>query len=100
MRLYADITRKKLDLVRSHEAESLLLSLHEKEKGNLFSYPLGPIDKGTIESGGRAYEVTMTLTALDSYPDDQLREIEYRAQYDIRGSKKERKVVRRAERFD
>lgn len=100
MRLYADITRKKLDLMRSHEAESILLSLHEKERGRLFSYPLGPVSVLPVKNEERTYNISMTLKAVDGYPDDELREVKYEARYEIRGQEKERTVVRRVEQLD
>lgn len=100
MRLYADMTRKKLDLISSREAETVLLSLHEKERGRLFSYPLGTSEIEPVEVGGRRYEVSMTLEPLDGFSDGELRKAEYTARYEIRGVKKERKVIRRIERID
>lgn len=100
LRLYADVTRQKEFRLRSQEAESALLSLHERERPRLFSYTLGSVDLLMLEVSGRTYEVTMEVEAVPGHPDDQLRSVEYTARYKIRGEEKLRKIVRRVHRID
>lgn len=100
LRLYADMTRQKVARLRSQEAETVLLNLHEREKPRLFSHSLGAVTIPPVDIEGRVYNVSMEISEVSGHPDDQLRSVEYKARYEIRGVDKTRTIVMRAHQLD
>lgn len=98
LRLYVDVSQKKTPVMRAQEAETLLLSRHERERPKIFSYPLGPAPVEWQDIEGRTYEIRMRVDQVEGYEPENLRSVEYEIEYKVQDRPQIRRRTVRVDR--